>query len=163
MGVLSRFGLRASMALALLLLIVPPASAVPASQAMPPVGEPVGANWMVYGGNLYNQRYSSLNQINSGNVANLKGAWTYQVDGNSAATSFESSPIVIDGMMFLTGPQSQVYAVDARTGQEIWRYVPVLSDIAALPLCCGQVNRGVAVGQNKVYVAQLDARLVALD
>ena len=73
------------------------------------------------------------------------------------------SPVVVDGVMYLTGPQSQVYALDAGTGQELWTYVPELTDIAALPLCCGQVNRGVAVAEGKVFVGQLDAKLTALD
>ncbi|HEV7661957.1 MAG TPA: PQQ-dependent dehydrogenase, methanol/ethanol family [Chloroflexota bacterium] len=145
------------------LVAAPPAAAVPANQAVAPTGDPAAANWSVYGGNLYNQRYSSLNQITTSNVANLSGAWTYHTAGNSAATSFESSPIVVDGTMYLTGPQSQVYALDAVTGQEKWRYVPELSAISTLPLCCGQVNRGVGFGGGKVYVGQLDAKLVALD
>ena len=158
-----RLVLRGCIALALLLVSAAPAAAVPTDQAVAPVGEPAGANWSVYGGNLYNQRYSSLNQITTSNVANLKGAWTFHTGSASSATSFESSPIVVDGTMYLTGPQSQVYALDARTGNQLWNYVPALSDIAALPLCCGQVNRGVGFGQGKVFVAQLDAKLVALD
>ncbi len=158
-----RLVLRGCIALALLLVSAAPVAAVPTDQAVAPVGEPAGSNWSVYGGNLYNQRYSSLNQISTTNVANLKGAWTFHTGSASSATSFESSPIVVDGTMYLTGPQSQVYALDARTGKQLWNYVPALSDIAALPLCCGQVNRGVGFGQGKVFVAQLDAKLVALD
>jgi alcohol dehydrogenase (cytochrome c) len=158
-----RLALRGCIALALLLVSAAPVAAVPTDQAAAPVGEPAGTNWSVYGGNLYNQRYSSLNQITTSNVANLKGAWTFHTGSASSATSFESSPIVVDGTMYLTGPQSQVYALDARTGNQLWNYVPALSDIAALPLCCGQVNRGVGFGQGKVFVAQLDAKLVALD
>ena len=163
MRVRGRLAMRACFVFALTLLTAPPAAAVPADQAAPPVGEPAGANWAVYGGNLFNQRYSALDQINTGNVANLKGAWTYHTGANSSATSFESSPIVVDGTMYLTGPQSQVYALDAQTGQELWKYVPELTSLAALPLCCGQVNRGVGYGQGKVFVGQLDAKLVALD
>ncbi len=65
--------------------------------------------------------------------------------------------------MYLTGPQSQVYALNAKTGQELWKYAPEMRNIEALPLCCGQVNRGVAVGEGKVFLARLDARLDALD
>jgi alcohol dehydrogenase (cytochrome c) len=158
-----RLALRGCIALALLLVSAAPVAAVPTDQAAAPVGEPAGTNWSVYGGNLYNQRYSSLNQITTSNVANLKGAWTFHTGSASSASSFESSPIVVDGTMYLTGPQSQVYALDARTGNQLWNYVPALTDIAALPLCCGQVNRGVGFGQGKVFVAQLDAKLVALD
>src|SRR5205823_7211404 len=104
--------------IALFLLAAPSASAVPMSQAAVPVGDASGANWAVYGGNLFNQRYSSLDQINTSNVSGLKGAWTYHAGGNSSATSFESSPVVVDGTMYLTGPQSQVYALNDATGQE---------------------------------------------
>jgi quinohemoprotein ethanol dehydrogenase len=145
------------------LLSAPVANAVPADQATPGPGDPVGNNWSVNGGNFFNQRYSALDQINATNVANLKGAWTYHTGGNSSATSFETTPLVVDGTMYLTGPQSQVYALDAVTGQEKWRYAPDLSNIGQLPVCCGQVNRGVAVGAGKVFVAQLDAKLTALD
>ena len=154
---------RGYIALALVLVTAAPALAVPTDQAATPVGEPAGSNWTVYGGNLFNQRYSALNQISTSNVANLKGAWTFHTGSASSATSFESSPIVVDGTMYLTGPQSQVYALDARSGNQLWKYVPELSDIASLPLCCGQVNRGVGFGQGKVFVGQLDAKLVALD
>ena len=156
----------ASLLLALSLL-TPAAGA----QQTPPATDAAGTEWLTYGGNLFNQRFSSLNQINTGNVAQLKGAWTYRTGAFSDATSFESSPIVSGGVMYLTGPQSQVYALDARNGTELWRYVPDysgtqiagVSGAPALPLCCGQVNRGVALGDGRVYIAQLDARLTALD
>ena len=64
--------------------------------------------------------------------------------------------------MYLTGPQSQVFAVDARNGQEKWKYTPNI-DVLGLPLCCGQVNRGVAVGDGHVFVGQVDAKLTALN
>ncbi|MFN8594511.1 MAG: PQQ-dependent dehydrogenase, methanol/ethanol family [Thermomicrobiales bacterium] len=128
-----------------------------------PAGDPAGQEWLTYGGNLYNQRYSSLDQITPDNVKNLKGAWVYHTNVFSGGTSFESSPIVVDGVMYLTGPQSQVYAVDARNGQEKWKYIPTIEGVESLPLCCGQVNRGVAVGDGMVFVGQVDAKLTALD
>jgi quinohemoprotein ethanol dehydrogenase len=149
--------------LAALVVGAPVASAVPADQGAPGPGDPVGDNWTVNGGNYFNQRYSALDQINTSNVANLKGAWTYHTGGNSAGTSFESTPVVVDGTMYVTGPQSEVYALDATNGQEKWRFAPDLSNIGQLPLCCGQDNRGVAVGDGKVFVAQLDGKLTALD
>ncbi len=153
-----------------LVLLAPAAAAAPAQQTIP-VSDAAGREWLTYGGNFFNQRYSSLNQINASNVAQLKGAWSYHTGASSAATSFESSPIVSGGVMYLTGPQSQVFAVDAATGAEMWKYIPDysgtqvagISGLSALPLCCGQVNRGVAIGDGRVYVAQLDARLAALD
>src|ERR1700704_822869 len=126
-----RVALRGCIVLALMLATAVPAAAVPTDQVATPAGEPAGSNWTVYGGNLFNQRYSSLDQISTSNVANLKGAWTYHTGSASAATSFESSPIVVDGRMYLTGPQSQVYALNAATGQELWKYVPALTGISA--------------------------------
>jgi alcohol dehydrogenase (cytochrome c) len=128
-----------------------------------PVGQPASNTWTTYGGNLYNQRYSSLNQINTSNVKNLKGAWTFHTGIASAGTSFESSPVVVNGVMYLTGPHSEVWALNAKTGQQLWAYEPNIANIEALPLCCGQDNRGVAVGDGKVFVGQLDAKLTALD
>ncbi|MDQ3812001.1 MAG: PQQ-dependent dehydrogenase, methanol/ethanol family [Chloroflexota bacterium] len=153
-----------------LVVLVGGAGAAPVQQASP-AGDAAGREWLTYGGNLYNQRYSLLSQINTSNVAQLKGAWTYHTGAFSDATSFESSPLVAGGVMYLSGPQSQVYALDARTGAELWKYVPDysgtvvagVSGLPALPLCCGQVNRGVALGDGRVYVAQLDAKLTALD
>ncbi|MCA1644117.1 MAG: PQQ-dependent dehydrogenase, methanol/ethanol family [Chloroflexi bacterium] len=150
--------------------MVPAVSAAPAQQAVP-ASDAAGREWLTYGGNFFNQRFSSLNQINTSNVAQLKGAWSYHTGALSSATSFESSPIVSGGVMYLTGPQSQVYALDAVSGAEMWKYIPDysstqvagISGLSALPLCCGQVNRGVAIGDDRVYVAQLDARLTALD
>jgi quinohemoprotein ethanol dehydrogenase len=137
--------------------------ASPVAGAAAPAGDPSGADWLTYGGNLYNQRYSSLDQINTSNVGQLKGAWTFHTGIQSSATSFESVPIVADGMMFLTGPQSQVWALDARTGKQLWSYTPTIEALVSLPLCCGQVNRGVAIGDGLVFVGQVDAKLTALD
>src|SRR5215467_5973935 len=154
---------RSCLAVALVLISTPAAAAELTQQAVAPVSDAAGKNWSVYGGNLFNKRYSSLNQITPANVASLKGAWNYHIGSMNSATSFESSPLVIDGTLYLTGPQSQVYALDAKTGAEKWKYMPELTDIFALPLCCGQVNRGVGYGAGKIYVGQFDAKLVALD
>ncbi|MBV9175216.1 MAG: PQQ-dependent dehydrogenase, methanol/ethanol family [Chloroflexi bacterium] len=157
-------------ALLVLTAAAPTAGAAPAQQGVP-ASDAAGNEWLTYGGNFFNQRYSSLNQISTSNVAQLKGAWTYHTGSSTDATSFESSPVVSGGIMYVTGPQSQVYALDAKTGSELWKYVPDYGSTQvagvrgapALPLCCGQVNRGVAIGDGRVYVAQLDAKLTALD
>ena len=158
--------------LVLLLALASPAvaddSKIRVAPVVAPVGAGAGADWTTYGGNLFNQRFSALTQINAGNVSTLGGVCTFHTTEEGVdrdllpASSFESSPIVIDGIMYLSGPQSQVWALDATTCKRIWKYIPDLLDINLLPLCCGQVNRGVAVGDGKVYVAQLDAKLVAL-
>src|SRR5438105_11152321 len=103
-----------------LALLAPSVVAAPLDQTVP-AGDAAGAEWLTYGGNLFNQRYSSLNQITTANVAQLQGAWTYHTGAMSSGTSFESSPIVSGGIMYLTGPQSQVWALDARTGSELWK------------------------------------------
>lgn len=123
-------------------------------------------NWLTYYGAYDGQRYSPLDQINTENVHRLTPAWVFQgvPDGLFAGTStysFETAPIVVDGVMYISGWDSWVWAVDARNGTELWRYkheVPYDTS-----LCCGNVNRGVAVAQGKVFLATLNAHLVALD
>ena len=115
-------------------------------------------NWLTYGGAYNNQRYSPLTQINRDNVVNLVPRWIFQ--HGSTLGSFENTPIVVDGIMYVTTPFSNVIAVNSRTGQEIWRYN---HRAGTTIFCCGPNNRGVGVGYGKVYVATLDARVVALD
>lgn len=120
-----------------------------------------GKNWLSYGRDYWNQRWSPLTQVNATNVHQLRMAWMYQT-GISRLGSFETSPIVVDGVMYLTTPYNTAMAVNARTGKEIWRYEHKPS-IAAPIYCCGPNNRGVAISDGTVYMATLDARLVALD
>ena len=88
----------------------------------------------------------------------MRLAWIFQTDVKEL---LETSPIVVDGVMFVTTSYSHVYALDAETGAEIWHYKPKLSQLTTL--CCGPNNRGVAIYDDKVFVATLDAKLVALD
>lgn len=118
-------------------------------------------NWMIYGRDYTNQRYSPLAQITSSNVGSLRMMWMYQT-GISRLGSFETSPTVVDGVMYLTTPYNTAMAIDARTGQQIWRYEHKPS-ITAPIFCCGPNNRGVAISGNTVYMGTLDARVVALD
>ena len=120
-----------------------------------------GSNWAIYGHDYTNQRYSPLAQITTANVGSLKMAWMFQT-GISRLGSFENSPTVVDGVMYVTTPYNTAMAVDARTGQQIWRYEHKPS-ITAPIYCCGPNNRGVAISGNTVYMGTLDARLVALD
>jgi glucose dehydrogenase len=90
--------------LALSLTLLAPG--VGAQTSTPPVGDPAGNEWLTYGGNLFNQRFSSLNQISTSNAANLKGAWTFHTGSMGSFTAFESVPIVAGGVIYLTGPQS---------------------------------------------------------
>jgi len=117
--------------------------------------------WPMYGGDYHNNRYSPLDQINTTNVKNLRPAWIFQT---GIAESFETTPVVVGGEMYITTPAAQqvqkVIKLNARTGEKIWESAIRLGTTI---FCCGPNNRGVAVWQDKVYLGTLDARLVALD
>lgn len=115
------------------------------------------ANWLTHGRDLYGQRFSPLDSITTGNVKRLRPAFLYQT---GTAATFQTTPLVADGVMYVSAPFSHVSAIDAETGRPIWRYEHVST---AKKLCCGPANRGVALGYGKVYVATVDARLIALD
>ena len=114
-------------------------------------------NWRLHGRTYDNQRFSPLNQINDGNVRQLRPKLLIQT---GVANSMEATPIVIDGVMFIETAGNIVQAYDAVSGEELWAYYPSLeySD-----LCCGPQARGVAVAYGKVFVAQVDGHVVALD
>ncbi|HEV2388474.1 MAG TPA: PQQ-dependent dehydrogenase, methanol/ethanol family [Candidatus Acidoferrales bacterium] len=115
-------------------------------------------NWLTYSGDYSGKRYSALDQVNAANVARLAAAWVFQtaVDGK-----FEATPLVIDGVMYATGPEDNAWALDARTGRTLWHYQRPLP--VKIPACCGRVNRGFAALGNKLFMATLDGRVVALD
>lgn len=114
-------------------------------------------NWIIHGRDYTNQRFSPLDQINTKTVKRLVPKWIYQT---GTASTFQTTPLVADGVMYLSAPFSHVIAVDAASGAELWRYD---HKSTAKKLCCGPANRGVALGYGKVYVATVDARLIALD
>ena len=121
-------------------------------------GNEAANEWLTYGGNYANWRYSALKNIARGNVGKLVPAWVLQtgIQGQVAA-----SPVVADGTLYFTAAYNNLYALDAVTGQMLWHYEhPMPSD---LRLCCGPANRGVAIAGNKVFMATLDARLIAFD
>lgn len=117
-------------------------------------------DWMANGRDYYEQRFSTLNQINDKNVAQLSLAW--QMD-TATDRGLEATPLVIDGVMYTTGSWSVTYAVDARTGQQLWKYDPEVHRKYDNLACCDVVNRGAAFYKGKIYVGVLDGRLVALD
>lgn len=119
------------------------------------------ANWLSYGRTYDEQRFSPLQQINAQNVAGLKLAWHYDLD--TAHRGQESTPIVVDGVMYVTSAWSKLFALDARTGAKLWSYDPKVPGEWAINACCDVVNRGVAVWQGRVYLGTLDGRLVAVD
>lgn len=117
-------------------------------------------DWLSYGRDYAETRYSPLDQINTDSVPQLGLSWWFDTD---FSRGLEASPIVVDGVMYLTGNWSVVYALDARTGRLLWRYDPEVPKEWGKMACCDVVNRGVALYEGKVFVGTLDARLIALD
>jgi len=117
-------------------------------------------NWLAHGRNYQEDRYSPLTAIDTDSVDDLGLAWYWDTD---TTRGLESTPIVVDGIMFNTGSWSVVWAHDAKTGELLWEYDPEVPREWGKYACCDVVNRGVAVWEGKVYVGTLDGRLVALD
>jgi len=117
-------------------------------------------DWPLHGRTPDEQRYSPLDMIDEGNVGRLGLAWQFDLE---TTRGVEATPIVVGGTMYLTGPWSVVYALDARTGALRWRFDPAVARRHALKACCDVVNRGVAVDRGRVFVGALDGRLIALD
>lgn len=125
-----------------------------------------GDDWSSFGRDPTNQRFSPLTEINTGNVARLTPAWKHDtrpapLPRYEGLFKQESSPLIIDGVLYYTYPGPQVFAVDAATGRELWRFAT--TDNGRIKLCCGPNNRGVGYGDGRVFVATLDARVIALD
>jgi len=118
-------------------------------------------NWLTYSGNYNGQRYSTLSQITPANVRNLSLEWVFQVRSLGAADKFEATPIVADGVMYTVSPPNDVVALDAVTGRQFWRYNHNVAPAARV--CCGRVNRGVAILGNSVFMGTIDGRVVALN
>ncbi|MGV3592512.1 MAG: PQQ-dependent dehydrogenase, methanol/ethanol family [Gammaproteobacteria bacterium] len=143
----------------------PPAAATPTTVTGPDDAALANAQndaseWLTYGRDYAEQRFSPLNQINTNNVTELGVAWTYDT---GEVRGHEASPLVNDGVMYFTLPWSIVVAVDARTGAEKWRFDPRVDKSIGWKACCDVVNRGVALYDGKVYVGTIDGRLIALD
>ena len=116
-------------------------------------------NWLTYSGNYFSDRYSRLDRITPDNVGDLERQWVYQ--STTFGPSWESTPLVVDGIMYVTQRPNDVIALDARTGRVFWIYrYPTPSDHRA---CCGSNNRGVAVLGDRLFMATLDAHVVAID
>jgi len=123
-------------------------------------------NWLTYYGAYDGQRYSPLDQIDTENVQRLKLAWVFSfspqgLHAGQSTYAFENAPIIVDGVMYTSGWDGWVWALDAKTGQLLWQYKHAIPFDTSL--CCGNVNRGVAVGNGKVYVCTLNAHVLALD
>ncbi|MCE2515818.1 MAG: PQQ-dependent dehydrogenase, methanol/ethanol family [Acidobacteria bacterium] len=166
---------RLAVALALLAFITPAAAQEPSAAPAPAAGSDAPAfspvtwerllaaadephNWLMYSGTFDSKRYSRLDQVHAGNVGELELKWAYQL---SALDRAETTPLVVDGVMFVTEAPSNVVALDAATGREYWRYEHELPD--DLRICCGRNNRGVAILDETLYMSTLDAHLAAVD
>jgi quinohemoprotein ethanol dehydrogenase len=118
------------------------------------------SQWMTNGGDYQERRYSGLSQINRSTVSRLGLAWFASYDTNVQQTG---TPLYIDGVIYASTAWSKVYAFDARSGAQLWKYDPRVPASWAPKICCGAKNRGVAAWRGKIYVGTLDGRLVALD
>jgi len=136
----------------------PVATSAPSSVSAPAEG------WPTNGGDLFNRRYSPLTGINRDNVAGLKAVWRVHLDGSGAGTqhSGEGQPLVVGGVLYIPTGADDVFAIDVGTGKRLWKYEAHL-DQSISTICCGWISRGVAEGQGRIYLGQLDGKLVALD
>ncbi len=115
-------------------------------------------NWMTYSGNYSGQRYSALDEISTKNAHQLVAKWAYQT---GATGKWETTPLVVNGILYATAQDDRAFALDARSGRPLWMYQRQLpGDIRP---CCGRVNRGMAILGDKVFFATLDAHVIALD
>ena len=120
--------------------------------------------WLTNGGNLFNQNYSPLDQINRENVGQLKGVWQTRLRGSGAGPRYsgEAQPIVHDGVIYMITGADDVFALSVETGAILWSYEANLEQNIST-ICCGWLSRGVGLGDGRVYIGQLDGRLLALD
>src|SRR5438270_1857351 len=125
---------------------------------------PVAEDWVTNGGNLTNQRYSTLKQIDPTNVERLKGAWMTRLKGSGLGVKYsaEATPLVKNGTMYMVTGNDDAFALDAKTGEIQWeRWSGIDQEITTV--CCGWLNRGLAMGEGMLFLGQLDVRVVALD
>ncbi|HXC59660.1 MAG TPA: PQQ-dependent dehydrogenase, methanol/ethanol family [Steroidobacteraceae bacterium] len=147
--------LKMGSAVALTCLIAP----LSASAAGAPSVKP--GEWSLHGGDYSEQRYSTLKQITADNIKDLGLAWSADLTERG---QYQSTPVVVDGRLYVTTPWSKVYAFDAKTGEKLWKYDPkVPRELASTSLCCNNSNRGVTYSDGKIFLGTLDGRLIAVD
>ena len=115
--------------------------------------------WLTYSGSFDGRHYSALDEVTPANVSRLRIRWASQFNTND--TDIQATPLVVDNVIFISEPPANVVALDAKSGSVIWRYERSVP--ADLPLCCGRVNRGLAIFGNKVFLGSLDGYLVAIN
>ena len=119
---------------------------------------PDGSRWLTFGGGYHNQRHSPLTQITPENVHRLAAQWTFQTN---EVEKFETTPLLRDNVLYVTGPLNTAWAIDARSGRTFWEYRRELPE--NLTACCGLVNRGFAMLGDRLYMTTLDAHVLAFD
>jgi PQQ-dependent dehydrogenase (methanol/ethanol family) len=138
------------------------AHAAPVDAARIVAADKEPGNWLTHGRTYSEQRFSPLTGISVENVKNLSLEWSYDVNVRNSK-ALESTPIVVDGVLYFTTTFSNVVAVEAKTGRKLWEFDPKVDGGINGRACCGPVNRGVAVWKDKVYLGAYDGRLIALD
>ncbi len=121
---------------------------------------PADVDWPLHGLTAHEDRHSPLDQIDRENVERLGLAWSFATGSRRGQ---EATPLVVDGVLYATSTWSRVFALDAKTGRELWRYDPKVPRDVGRKACCDVVNRGVAHREGRIYVGSLDGRLIALD
>src|SRR6202051_927349 len=122
------------------------------------------SRWLTFSGDYNGQRHSPLKQLTPQNVAGLVPQWIFQTDiTGMLGRGIENTPLVVDGILYVTGNNNQAWAIDGRTGIPIWNYRRRLPPNVSATVCCGPVNRGFAILGDRLYMGTLDAHLVALD
>jgi quinohemoprotein ethanol dehydrogenase len=121
-------------------------------------------DWPTVGGDIGNERYSPLTQISTSNIAQVKGVWRTHLKGSGIAAKYsgESQPVVYNGVIYITTGEDDTFAVSVATGKILWTYNSGISQ-EITTVCCGWDNRGVALGDGRIYLGQLDGKVVALD
>src|SRR3984957_17307171 len=120
-------------------------------------------DWPYNGADVYNSRFANIDQITPSNVSQLKLAWTFHTGISDPNMSLEMTPLVVDGVMYITTGDDDVFALNPITGVQIWHYHPSdMPAISTLAVCCNNDNRGVAYGAGLIFNARLDGQLVAL-
>ena len=144
--------------LPLLLMAAPKPAQVDTARLLKADSEP--GQWLAVGRTYDEQRFSPLTKIDTGNVSQLGLAWHYDLDTNRGQ---EASPIVIDGVLYVTSAWSKLFAFNARTGKLLWKHDPQVPGAIGIKGCCDVVNRGVAAWKGRIYLGAYDGRLIALD
>jgi quinohemoprotein ethanol dehydrogenase len=129
------------------------------------VGQQASESWLTNGGGYSNDRFSDLDEINTSNVASLKGEWMTHLNGSGTANKYsqEGQPLEYKGVLYVTTGADDVFAVEVKTGKVIWSHTANMPDELASTICCGWDNRGIALGDGLVFSPQLDGTLIALD